>query len=173
MRSPFVGIAAVFALALLAIAPGCRRDARTAGDPARPPTAPPPVAEAVPHPVPTSDDEGVVGERPRIRISGEAFLRERIALPRDAVLVVRLVEVEAGSNAENEVATVRASSRRLQPIPFEILVDEDDLEERASYALTAVISRRGTDSFATDAPLRVLVPGTQTTGLRLLLRRLD
>ena len=138
---PNVMVAAI--LALLIVAPGCRRSERETAGPARPPTAPPAVAEPAPDDNGDPAGEDVAEQPRRIRISGEAFLRERIALPGDASMVVRLVEVSAGGTIGKEVAAVEAPSRRQQPIPFEIVIAEEDLRTGANYALTAEITRRG------------------------------
>ncbi len=166
---PNVIVAAI--LALLIVAPGCRRGERKAPGPAQPLAEAPAAAE------PTPDDNGdptgqdVAEEPGRILISGEAFLRERIALPGDASLVVRLVEVGTGGKVGREVAAVQAPPRRQPPISFEIVVNEEDLRTGANYALTAEITRRGVVAFKTDAPVPVVPQGLRTTDLRLLLRR--
>ena len=166
---PNVVVAAI--LALLIVAPGCRRSERAAAGPDQPLAGTPAVAEPTPDDIGDPVGEDVAEQPGRILISGEAFLRERIALPGDASMVVRLVEVGAGGKIGREVAAVQAPPRRQQPISFEIVVAEEDLRTGASYALTAEITRRGVVAFATDAPVPVVPQGLRTTDLRLLLRR--
>ncbi len=158
-------------LAMLALVSGCGRGEDPKEESSRLVASPAPVAQEAP----AGDEPPIVADAvepvPQIHLSGEIFLRERITLPRDASLLVRLVELEAGGQVGVEVAMAEVSAVSKQPIPFELSVEKASVQSGVAYGLTAVISRRGARVFSTDGPVRVLEPGSQTTGLRLLLRR--
>jgi uncharacterized lipoprotein YbaY len=160
----------VIGVLILVAVTGCRRDGSPTTPDADQPTAP---AVATPGPVGT-DVAPMPTERTEpatIRISGEVFLRERIALPGDARLEVRLLAFDSDVATGREIAAVRLPTRRRPPIPFEMIVAEEDVAAGVSHAVTATISRRGAVAFTIDSPLPVLEPDAPTTGLRLLLRR--
>ena len=132
-----------------------------------PETVTTPAAEAVtaapPEPVPT---EAIPTYR---TITGEAFYRERIRLPSDAVLTVTLLR--RGDSGDTVIARSTVKPRLQIPIPFELEYPTTDISDGASYGLDVEITRRGEVIFALPAPAPVITNRAPETGLRLLLRR--
>jgi putative lipoprotein len=109
--------------------------------------------------------------RPLTAVSGDIFYRERIALPPDATVQVRVVRLGRPGAGRTVVAEQSFAAPRRVPIPFELECDPQALEARAAYGLEATISRRGKVEFATVEPVPVLAGGLSTRGLKILVRR--
>lgn len=144
-------------------APGERsgRGARGAA-PAR--TVEPTIATTSPEPAAVAP-----AERPVPRVAGEIYLRERIALPGDATVLVRAVRRDPGG--PEVIASIKRAAPRHPPIPFELTCDPADVNGAAEIVLEAEIVRKGRIVFSTPAPVRVLEDGRPTVGVKLLLRR--
>lgn len=102
-------------------------------------------------------------------ITGEAFYRERIRLPSDAVLTVTLLR--RGGTGDTVIARSTVKPKPQVPIPFELEYPTADISDGVSYGLDVEITRRGEVVFALPAPAPVITKGAPETGLRLLLRR--
>ena len=89
------------------------------------------------------------------RIAGSAAYRERMALPSEAELIVRLLDVTSGDSAPALVAEDTVSPAGQVPIAFEILFDDADVRADGRYALEARISVAGAVLFATREPVQV------------------
>jgi putative lipoprotein len=105
-----------------------------------------------------------------LRISGSVFYRERIALPPNYVLLVRLVDYARQDAAAPAIAEVELMPARQAPIPFLLEVNKDVLEPRGRYSLAARIFVDGRLRFTTDRinPVR---PDAQKQSHNLLLRQ--
>jgi len=99
-----------------------------------------------------ADNEGVV--------SGSVAYRERIALPPDAIVEVRLSDVSVQDVAAAPIAdtTIRPEGRQV-PIPFELRYDPSRIEPNRTYAIRATIRSGGQMLFTTDAVHRVITQG--------------
>ena len=155
---------------VVAAAPACRRDSgsggRTGATPAAPGAAGDGAATAqLPAAAPTPTP------RPLPAVSGDIFYRERIALPPDATVQVRVVSLGRPGAARTVVAEQSFAAPRRVPIPFKLECDPQALQPGAAYGLEATISRRGKVEFATVEPVPVLDGGRPTSGLKVLLRR--
>jgi putative lipoprotein len=75
-----------------------------------------------------------------IRIAGEVFYRERIALPPNAVLTVRLSDVSLADAPEAVVAEQKIDPAGQVPIKFEIKLDPAVIQPNVNYALQARIT---------------------------------
>jgi len=104
-------------------------------------------------------------------VSGDIFYRERIVLPPDATVQVRVVRLGSRGGSRPVVAELAFAAPRRLPIPFKLECDLQALEPGASYGLEASISRRGMVEFATVEPVPVLAGGLPTSGLKILVRR--
>jgi putative lipoprotein len=83
-------------------------------------------------------------------LSGRVFYRERIALPPDALLEVRLVDVTpADAAAARSLAVTRVKTRHQMPIPYRLLFDDARIQLGHSYALQARITVKSKLLFAT------------------------
>lgn len=109
--------------------------------------------------------------RPLPVVSGDIFYRERIVLPPDATVRVRVIRLGSRGAPRPVIAELAFAAPRRVPIPFKLECDPQALEPGASYGLEASISRRGTVEFATVEPAPVLAGGLPTSGLKILVRR--
>lgn len=75
-----------------------------------------------------------------IRIAGEVAYRERIALPPNAVLTVRLSDVSLADAPETVVAEQKIDPAGQVPISFELKISPAVVQPRATYALQARIT---------------------------------
>ena len=75
-----------------------------------------------------------------ITIAGGVSYRERIALPRDAVLTVRLSDVSLADAPETVVAEQKIDPAGQVPIQFELKFDPAVVQPNVSYALQARIT---------------------------------
>jgi len=96
-------------------------------------------------------------------ISGTASYRERIALPPNAVLEVQLADVSLADAPAKVIASTRVEPAGQVPIPFTLAFDPAEVEDRATYALSARIEADGDLWFITDTrntvdPLSVELP---------------
>jgi len=155
---------------LLAAATACGRAGGRAGAGATPtvpasaigvPATAQPTAVGTPTPTP----------RPLPVVSGDIFYRERIVLPPDATVRVRVIRLGPRGAPRPVIAELAFAAPRRVPIPFKLECDPQALEPGAAYGLEASISRRGTVEFATVEPAPVLAGGLPTSGLKILVRR--
>jgi uncharacterized lipoprotein YbaY len=102
-------------------------------------------------------------------VSGSVAYRQRIAMPPDAVLTVRVEDV---SRADATSVLLAESSEpfgeRQVPIPFSLRVPCASIEPRLSYNLRATITVNGEMRFTTTRSYPVLTPGA-TNSVDLLL----
>ena len=112
-----------------------------------------------------------VPPRPLPVVSGDIFYRERITLPPDAKVRVRVVRLGERGASRPVIAELAVAPTRRLPIPFSLTCDPQSLEPGADYGLEVAISRRGKTEFATPEPVSVLAGGLPTTGLKILVRR--
>jgi putative lipoprotein len=101
-------------------------------------------------------------------LTGEVFYRERVALPRNAVLEVSLVDVTRPGGLGDLVASVQIRPKRGVPIPFEIRYGDGDVEPRRSYAVRANIVADGRLLFVSARSNLVLTQG-HPTSVRILM----
>ncbi len=105
------------------------------------------------------------------RLTGTVSYRERIALPRDAVIEISLVDVARQDAPARRIARTRIVSRgRQPPIPFVLSYPSDRPRDGyAEYAVQARIESRGQLLFITDTR-NALPPGGR---IDLMLVRVD
>ncbi|MGH7718283.1 MAG: YbaY family lipoprotein [Gemmatimonadaceae bacterium] len=103
----------------------------------------------------TTDSEGVV--------TGSVTYRERMALPPDAVVEVRLFDVSRQDVAAPVIAdtTILPGGRQV-PIPFALRYDPGRIEPNRTYAIRATIRSGVQMLFTTDAVHRVITQGNPT-----------
>jgi putative lipoprotein len=100
-------------------------------------------------------------------LSGQVFYRERIALPPDALLEVRLVDVSAADAAARSLAVTRVKTRHQMPIHYRLLFDGSRIQHGHSYALQARIAVRGKVLFTTAARHAVLNDSLDDTNIKV------
>lgn len=96
-------------------------------------------------------------------VTGTVAYRERMALPPDAVVEVRLSEVSRQDVAAPVIAetTILPEGRQV-PIPFELHYDPGKIEPNRTYALRATIRSAGRMMFTTTTAYRVITQGNPT-----------
>ena len=104
-------------------------------------------------------------------VSGTVTYLPRVALPPDAAVTVRVLDVTlADAPSPVLAATTTATGGRQVPIPFTLEVDPDSIEPRRRYAVRAEI--RGADGallWTTDTVVPVLTNGAPSSGVELRL----
>jgi uncharacterized lipoprotein YbaY/uncharacterized membrane protein/heat shock protein HslJ/membrane-bound inhibitor of C-type lysozyme len=110
---------------------------------------------------------------PDSRVSGAVVYRERMALPPNATVTVRLQDVsQADAPAELLAEQTIAPSGRQVPIPFELRYSSGRIDPRHHYAVRAEIrDADGTLLFATTEHHAVITAGAPTEGVDVLVQR--
>ncbi|MBK9153999.1 MAG: YbaY family lipoprotein [Chloracidobacterium sp.] len=104
-------------------------------------------------------DGGVVETQDNV-VSGTVTYRQRSALPRTAVLIVKIVDVSRQDVSSTVVAEQRIETAGKQvPISFDIAYDRSRIQERNSYAIQAEIRDGGRLLFITDTRYPVITQG--------------
>lgn len=93
-------------------------------------------------------------------IAGSITYRQRIALPPDAILIVRVQDVARPGGRARQLAEQRIELNGQQvPIPFAATVDRDLIGKKAQVTVSARIERRGKLLFVSDKPYPALHNG--------------
>lgn len=112
---------------------------------------------------------------PPTRISGSVAYRERMALPADSTVTVRVEDVSrADAPADVLAEQTIATAGRQVPIPFELEVPGNLIQADHRYGLRAEIrTADGRRLFATTNHHPVITAGSPTEGVALLLQRVS
>ena len=102
---------------------------------------------------------GLAGSEPA-SVTGTVSYRERIALTPEAVVEVQLLDVSLADASAKLIARQTIKPKRQVPIPFELVYDPADIDERFTYTVRATIRERGRLLFTTDRSYRVLTRGS-------------
>ena len=114
-------------------------------------------SEAAPAPI-TSRPPAAPGSF--VDITGSVAYRARIALPPDAVLVIRIQDTSRADAPAFTLAEQRIELAGLQvPIPFKMTVDRDLLRKNARITVAARIQRGSTLLFINDTSYPALIDG--------------
>lgn len=92
-------------------------------------------------------------------VTGSVVYRERIALPPDAVVEVRLLDVSRMDVASTPIAKQTITAQHQIPIAFELHYNPDEIDERMSYAVRATIRIGEKALFVTNRSYPVLTRG--------------
>lgn len=84
---------------------------------------------------------GACATAPPVTLNGELTYRERVALPEDVYARVALLELREGGNEFVSEQELRRPGQ--VPIPFQLVVPREILEEARQYGLRAAIYDRG------------------------------
>jgi putative lipoprotein len=103
-----------------------------------------------------------------VAITGEVSYRERIALPPNAVLTVRVMDVSISDAPETIVAEQKIEPAGQVPIKFEIKLDPAVVQPNVSYALQARITVDDGLWFTNDE--RYLVDPSKPEPVQLVLK---
>lgn len=94
-----------------------------------------------------------------IDIAGSVDYRQRIALPPDAVLIVRIENTAPGAVVRTLAEQRIELAGRQVPIPFKTTIDRDLIGPKARVAVTARLEQRGRLRFASDRAYPALPDG--------------
>lgn len=106
-----------------------------------------------------------------VRVTGTITWRERMAVPPDAEVIVRLQDV----SRMDAPAVVLAEQRfktggRQPPYPFELTVDASRIEARMRYTVSARVEHQGRLLFINDTSYPVLTQGADYTANLMLVQ---
>ena len=97
------------------------------------------------------------------KVTGTVSYRERIALPSDASVQVRLDDVSQPEAAPRRIAeTTFPAAGKQVPIPFELPYSQADIVAGRRYAVRAKIVAEGKTLFSTKTPYPVITRGAPT-----------
>jgi putative lipoprotein len=98
-------------------------------------------------------------------LRGSVSYRERIALPPEAILEVRLVDVSLADAPARSLGVTRVKTRHQMPIPYRLRYDEAKIRRGHSYALEARITVQGKLWFITTTRHAALADGADETNI--------
>lgn len=98
-------------------------------------------------------------------ITGTVSYRERIALPPNAHLDVKLLDVSLADAPSRTLAATRVIVGRRMPIPYRLEIDRAAIQPRRSYALQATITVDGKLIFTTTTRHAVFGEGPDMTDI--------
>ena len=102
-------------------------------------------------------------------ITGTVTYRQRIALPKGAVVVVELFDM-ADSRAPSRIARSGAAAQGQVPLRFQLSYDRGRIDPGRPYAVQARILVDRAAWFVTDRPVPVLTQGNPST-VEIVLRQ--
>lgn len=95
-----------------------------------------------------------------LNIAGSVAYRERIALPPNAVLIVRVQDIVRAGAPARQLAEQRIElGGRQMPIPFTTTIDRDLIGKESRVTVTARIERRGKLLYVSDKAYPALSKG--------------
>jgi putative lipoprotein len=100
-------------------------------------------------------------------LRGHVTYRERIALPPEALLEVRLVDVSLADAPARSLAVTRVKTRHQMPIPYRLHFDEAKIRRGHVYALDARITVGGKLWFITTTRHTVLTDTPDETDIQV------
>ena len=106
-------------------------------------------------------------------VSGAVFYRERIALPPDATISVKLVDVSRADAPAVVLAEQEIVPEGSVPVAFELEYDAEKVDERMSYAIQARIESGGELMFTTTEMIPVITRDAPTEDVQVLVQRVQ
>lgn len=107
-------------------------------------------------------------EPAKAAVTGEVTYFQRIALPPDAVVTVRLQDVSRMDVAAVLIAEqVIETGGRQVPIPFELNYDPATIDDRMAYSVSARIEQGDKLLWINDTHHPVITRGAPTSGIQL------
>ena len=107
-----------------------------------------------------------------VKVSGVVTYRERIAMPKGAVVIARLVDITK-SDAPIVLCEQKITAPGQVPVPFVLTADGEDLSEYHNYAIEATINVGGKPRWRNTQQYGVITRGNPTTGLMVWVQQID
>ncbi|MGH9118886.1 MAG: YbaY family lipoprotein [Acidimicrobiales bacterium] len=107
----------------------------------------------------------------QVEVSGRVTYRQRVALPPDAVVIVRVLDVSMADAPSVTLAERRIPVEHQVPIPFSLTVDRADLDSRHRYAVAASIEIGGELAWISDTHHPVAVDEPTEVEINLVMAR--
>jgi putative lipoprotein len=104
-------------------------------------------------------------------VTGAVFYRERIVLPPDAAVIVKLVDVSRADAPAVVLAEQRIVPAGSVPVAFELEYDAAQIDDRMSYAVQARIEAGGGLMFTTTEMIPVITRDSPTEDVQVLVQR--
>lgn len=142
------GIGMGLAASLLALA-GCQPDSRTSSD----------AASAAADNDAVVSDAAAHGANETASLDGTIAYRQRVALPKDATVVVKLLDLSRGSGADAVVSAHSFRAGGQVPIRFQLPYDPSRVSSQHAYGVEARILVDGALWFISAQPVAVLTRG--------------
>ena len=95
-------------------------------------------------------------------VSGTVYYLQRIALPPDALVEVKLVDISKQDVPAVTIAEQKITNHSQVPIPFELHYDLAKIDSRMTYAVQARIERGGKLLFVSTQVIPVITRGNPT-----------
>ena len=105
---------------------------------------------------------------PTVEVSGTVAYRERIAMPPDAVVIVKLLDTSRMDVAAEELGVHLIDGPGSVPVPYSIAFDPAEIDERHTYSVRATISLGDELLWTTDTNYPVITGGNPLTADLLL-----
>lgn len=106
-----------------------------------------------------------------VKVSGVITYRQRIALPDDAIVDVRLVDVTK-ADAPVVIAQQIISRPGQAPVPFVLVAPADKIDQNHNYAVQATINVAGRARWHSTQQYGVLTRGNPTSMLTVWLEQI-
>nr|WP_180882855.1 YbaY family lipoprotein [Mesorhizobium loti] len=105
------------------------------------------------------------------RLTGEVTYRENLVLPRDAVLVVQLLDVSQPDAPVRVICEQRIDPAGQIPVRFILKFDSQDIRAKTTYAVDARITSGGSPMFVTN--VRHYVDPLASESMTMVLRQVQ
>ncbi|BCX04879.1 MAG: hypothetical protein KatS3mg053_2817 [Candidatus Roseilinea sp.] len=107
----------------------------------------------------------------RAVMTGTVTYLQRVALPPNAIIEVQLADVSKQDVAATVIAsqTIQANGAQV-PIPFELVYDPAQIDQRMEYAVSARITVDGKLTWISTTRNRVLTRGAPATGIEIVVK---
>jgi putative lipoprotein len=106
-------------------------------------------------------------------VTGAVFYRAPIALPPDATIIVKLVDVARADAPAVVLAGQKIVPEGSVPVAFELEYDPAQIDARMSYAVQARIEAGGRLMFTTTQMIPVITRDSPTEGVQVLVQRVQ
>ncbi len=108
-----------------------------------------------------------------VKVSGVVTYRERIALPSDAVVTARLLDVSKPNAPGVPICEQVISNPGQVPVPFVLTVDPKTIDQNRNYAIEATISIGRQVRWRSTQQYGVITRGNPLNGVMVFVQQTD